>query len=428
MSAINKPRGTVDLFGNEMELFQKIAYELKTISKLFNFSEIATPIFEHKELFVRNIGESSDIVTKEFYDFKDKSHRDLVLRPENTVAVIRAVIENKLLHTNPLPLRYFYLGPMFRYERPQSGRYRQFHQYGIEVIGVKNAFQDVETIIFANTILKRLNITQYKLKINYIGGFATRTKWIEALKKYFLPYQEMLTEDSKKRLSTNPLRIIDDKVDGSKEFVKKAPKVEEFFIDEEINEWNKIKEILQQTKIKYELDTTLVRGLDYYNGIVFEFVSTSSKLQGQATIIGGGKYSNLTKELGSDNYDCIGFAIGIERIMIAYKEENKIDNLSNLDLYVATLKLSDKDKQKIFALINDLRMNEVASQYNFSLEKIDKQFKYAEKLNPKFIAIIGDKEIINNIVVIKDQRTKQEIKLSFNNFINEFKNILKNKE
>lgn len=422
MSKISKPRGTYDLFGKELDLFSYVSDSLRMISTLYNFKEIMTPIFEHKELFVRNIGENSDIVTKEFYDFKDKSDRELVLRPENTVAVIRSVVENKMLYKNPLPLKYFYIGPMFRYERPQNGRNRQFFQYGTECIGIKNCYEQVEIIFLCFAILQFFKITKFEFKINYIGGFETRKKWIDSLKKYFEQYKDELTEDSINRLEKNPLRILDDKIDGKKDFVKNSPKVEEFFNEQEQLEFNELKGILDLLKIDYKLDTTLVRGLDYYTGFVFEFVSTSKALTGQSTIIGGGKYSNLTNELGAENYDCIGFAMGIERLMIAIEDENPNESKDHIDIYFAPLK---NTKIASLLLINTLRAAGYIVESNFNFDKLDKHFKYGEKFNPRTIIIFGENEAKNKQIILKDQLNKKEHVIPIDNMLDEINKIIK---
>lgn len=419
---IKKPRGTYDLFGQEMELYNKICEELKSISKSYNCSEIKTPIFEHKELFVRNIGEASDIVTKEFYDFKDKSDRDLALRPENTVGVIRSVIENKLLYTQPLPLKFFYIGPMFRYERPQSGRNRQFHQFGIEFIGTKNLFNEVEGILFAIEILKKLNIQNWKLKVNYIGSLETRQKWINALKSYFKKYEKDLTEDSKNRIEKNPLRILDDKVDGSKTFVKNCPKIEEFLSNEEKEEFKSLHNYLKNVISNFELDDTLVRGLDYYSGLVFEFVSTSEKLKGQSTIIGGGRYAKLTKELGDDDYVCFGFALGIERLILAYCDENNFIRNNSVDIYVAAIGSIDSQIE-VLKFVNQLRSNNFSVEANFDLKKIDKQFKNSNKYNPAIILVYGDEEHKNKKVSIKNQLTSESKIVDLKNINDEITKI-----
>lgn len=422
---IKKPRGTYDLFGEEIEIFNKINDVLKTISNTYNCHEIKTPIFEHKELYIRNIGESSDIVTKEFYDFKDKSDRELALRPENTVGVIRCVVENKLLYTNPLPLKFYYLGPMFRYERPQSGRNRQFYQFGIEFIGVKNILNEIEGILFALEILKKLNITNWKLKVNYIGSIETREKWINSLKKYFSKYKDELSEDSKNRIEKNPLRILDDKVDGSKSFVKSCPKIEEFLTKEEKEESDNFIKYLKTIVNEFEFDNTLVRGLDYYSGPVFEIVSESNKLTGQSTIIGGGRYTKLTKELGDNDYTCFGFALGMERLMLAYRDENPFQSNNSVDVYIASIGSAESELVAMnFA--NQLRDLNYKVEVNFDLKKIDKQFKNSNKYNPKIILIYGDEDHKNKQVTLKNQKTLENKVIKLNELNNKIKEFFEN--
>lgn len=420
--SFSKPRGTQDIYLQDSLYFNKIVDVLKQVSNIFNYSEILTPIFESKELFVRNIGATSDIVTKEFYDFKDKGDRELVLRPENTVGVIRAVVENKLALSNQLPLNFFYIGPMFRYERPQSGRYRQFYQFGIEKIGIKNVYDQIETILLSNTILKTLKIQEYKLKINFIGNIETREKWIKDLTKYFYGFKNHLTDDSIKRLEKNPLRILDDKVDGEKQFVKDAPGIDKYLTNNEKKEIDEIIRLLKTLDIEFEFDKTLVRGLDYYSGLVFEFVSTSNILIGQSTLIGGGKYSKLVSEIGGPELDCIGFGLGIDRIIMAYKNENKEPIFSTIDLYIASVGEEQKVKDVCFILNNLARLNGLVSSCNNDISKLDKHFKYAEKMSPKYIAILGSKELEKNVVILKDQTNKKEEVVNLLEFINKIKN------
>ncbi len=420
--SFSKPRGTQDIYFEDSLYFNRVVDVLKQVSEIYNYSEILTPIFESKELFVRNIGASSDIVTKEFYDFKDKGDRDLVLRPENTVGVIRAVVENKLALSNPLPLNFCYLGPMFRYERPQNGRYRQFYQFGIEKIGIKSVYDQIETILFSDAILKTLNIKQYKLKINYIGNIETREKWIKELKSYFSKYKNELTQDSINRLDKNPLRILDDKVDGKKQFVKEAPGIDKYLTNDEKKEVSEIIRQLKLLDIDFEFDRTMVRGLDYYCGLVFEFVSTSNVLDGQSTLIGGGKYSKLVKEIGGPDIDCVGFGLGIDRIIIAYKNENQEKISSKIDLYIASVGGEQKVRDVCFVLNNLVRLNGLISYCNTDISKLDKHFKYAEKMSPRFIAIVGSKEVDKSVVILKDQVTKKEETLNILEFIEKLKN------
>lgn len=402
---ITKPRGTNDIFYKDINYYNYIVDTLMVVSKLFNYNQIITPIFELKDLFIRNIGETSDIVTKEFYDFFDKGNRELVLRPEGTVPVIRSIVENKLLNSKTPPLKFFYIGPMFRYERPQNGRSRQFNQFGIENVGIKSPYDQIEVIQMAITILESLNIKNYSLKINYIGNIDTRKKWIDELKKYFLNHKDKLTEDSKNRIDKNPLRILDDKIDAKKDFVINAPKIDQFLTKDEIDEIKFIKDTLYLLKVKYEFDSTMVRGLDYYFGLVFEFVSNSKELS-NSTIIGGGKYTKLVKELGGPDCDCVGFALGIERLIKAFELENKELKNSGIDIYVASL---GNTKLSVLVISKLIRALGYSCEINYNIEKLDKHFKYAEKFNPKIILVFGEKEKANESIIIKNQLTKKEI-------------------
>lgn len=417
-----KLRGTIDIYGEEIIYYNYVTSSLRIISNLYGFSEIITPIFEGKNLFSNNIGDDTDIVTKEFYDFKDKGGRDVVLRPEGTLPVIRSVVENKLTYTETLPLKYFYIGPMFRYERPQSGRQRQFTQYGVEYIGIKNNYQQVEIILLALNILNTFKIKNFSLKINYIGSLETRTIWIEELRKYFLKYKKDLTEDSINRLKKNPLRILDDKIDSKKEFVKNAPKIDDFLTEKEVQEKNELINLLNTFKINFEFDSTMVRGLDYYSGLVFEFVSNLNILNNQSTIIGGGKYENIFSKFGQDNLVCIGFAIGIERLIVALKQENPIDVSEKFDIYFANL--IENNVTSLF-IISLLRSAGFAVESNLATFKLDKHFKIAEKKNPKIILILGQKELSEEKIIIKNQDTKKEKLVKIDLLLKEIQKIFK---
>lgn len=417
---ITKPRGTNDIFGKELDNLAHIISVLKIIAKFYNYNEIITPIFEHKELFIRNIGETSDIVTKEFYDFIDKGNRELVLRPEGTIAVIRSVVENKLLSKLPLPLKFYYIGPMFRYERPQNGRSRQFHQFGIENIGIKSCYDQIEILLMSKMILDLLKIKKYCLKINYIGNFETRKKWMNDLKVYFNNHIDKLSDDSKKRINKNPLRILDDKIDSKKDFVINAPKIDKYLTVDEKKEIEFIKNSLENLHVKFEFNTTMVRGLDYYFGLVFEFVSTSKELS-ENTIIGGGKYSKLVSELGGQETDCMGFALGIERLISAFVLENGNVEKKQLDIYIASV---GNTKLNTLNLSDALRRSGFSVDTNLSIEKLDKHFKYATKFNPKIVLIFGDKEKESGIVIAKDQRNKKEKEVKIIELINYLKEHL----
>lgn len=424
---ISKPRGTQDYFFEldpTLDIFTNVA---KTLANLNGYYEVQTPIFEHIELFKRSSGETSDIVNKELYNFFDKGNREIALRPEMTASVCRSIVENKLINKMTLPIKCFYIGPMFRYERPQSGRMRQFHQFGIECIGSRSYLDDVEMIIFAQSFLNVFKYENHELHINNICSVQTRSKWITALKKYFVKYKSQLSEDSVRRLATNPLRILDDKVDGQKPFVKKAPKVIEFATKEEIAYFKKITDALDAQKVKYVVDETLVRGLDYYTNLVFEFISTQESLKGQPTIIGGGRYNNLIKELGGPNVDCVGLAIGLDRIAVALKDNKILQNSKKeyvkVDCIIASLDKKIDITAQILAKL--LRYSGISTLCNFGVSKLTKHFKYAEKVNAQFVIIIGEKEIRESCVLVKNQKTLKQEKVKIDDLVSF---IIKNKQ
>ncbi|MDE5599554.1 MAG: histidine--tRNA ligase, partial [Ureaplasma sp.] len=330
---LQKPRGTSDWYGDSIDEYNYVCDSLKEVAKIYNFKQINTPTFEQLELFIKNIGESTDVIKKEIYDFTDKSGRRLALRPEGTAGVIRAYVENKMYGNQNYVAKLFYIMNVFRYDRPQSGRYREFNQFGIEYLKTNSYLDTVECIAFAHQILDKLKIKSFKLKINNLGSFESRKKWVEVLKEYFRKYKNELTQDSIDRIEINPLRILDDKIDSKKDFVINAPKLEKYLTKEEKEEFNLILDSLTKLGISYEIDHSLVRGLDYYTKTVFEFVSTLDVL-GKSTIIGGGNYSNLIKEIGGPDYEGLGFGLGIERIIIALKEENKLEKEINKNSYL----------------------------------------------------------------------------------------------
>lgn len=402
-----RPRGTIDLFGSASLEFNMLEEILRFIASQYNLSEIKTPIFESRDLFTKAVGETSDIVHKEFYDFQDKGDRWIVLRPEGTAGTIRAIVENKLLANIIAPLKVFYMGPFFRYERPQSGRQRQFHQFGIEFVGDIKITDEVECVCIAQTALDACKISNYTLEINNIGDFKSRAKWIDELKKYFQKYKFDLTEDSLARLDTNPLRILDDKVDGSKDFVKSAPRIDEFLSSEQKNYFVKIKQLLTKLGINYVVNENLVRGLDYYSGLIFEFVSKSNLLKGQSTLIGGGRYDSLVKITGGPDVSGFGFGLGMERIIMATKDEN-IDFFKTKTLDIVMAPLSDNAVETALLINRLLRNMGLKIGMNHSVTKLEKHFKYADKNPSKYIIIIGDEELKNKVVKIKNQITKKE--------------------
>lgn len=407
-----KIRGTEDRFDLDAKNITSLTDIFGHVARLNGYKRMITPIMENADLFIRSVGNSSDIVTKEFYDFKDKGDRHVVLRPEGTAGVIRALIEEKLIYSKQLPIKAYYYGPMFRYERPQSGRLRQFHQFGVENVGTNNVYDDADMLLFANNCLKYVGLKQYTISINNIGNFESRSKWINELKTYFRKYEKILSEDSIKRIDTNPLRILDDKVDGKKDFVKNAPKIDSFLSKEEVEYFEQLTTILKGLSVNFTIDKTLVRGLDYYTNFVFEINSTSDVLKGQPTLVGGGRYSYLVKELGGTDLSCCGFAIGLERILIQMAaEKQELLKPDSIDVCVACLSNNYKVKFTALVICNILKLSGISCVANFDSTKIEKHFKYAKDNNVKFVVIIGEKEFEQNKVIVKDQTslTQKEV-------------------
>ncbi|MGL5246023.1 MAG: histidine--tRNA ligase [Mycoplasmoidaceae bacterium] len=412
---IKKPRGTIDISGNFSEFFFNFCRFLEDVSWSYGYSRVETPIFESKELFCRNDDDTSDMIVNEMYTFTDKGNREITLRPEGTASIARFVVEEKILHKEKHPLKYFYIGPMFRYERPQSGRQRQFYQYGIECISLESIYDEIEIILLAKTIVEKLNIKNTILKLNYIGNKETRKKWNIELKKYFKKNIDLLTQESQNRIEKNPLRILDDKIDSKKKVVKNAPTISNFLTKEEKEYIELFKNIMDKNSVKFEWDNTLVRGLDYYTGIVFEIVSNEKNV----TIIGGGKYEKIFSEIGEDDYPCFGFALGMERT-ISIAELNSLDDYKRKNLiYFANLTKNDFDS---FNIINNMRENGINVITSYDTNKLKQHFKISEKYNPDIILIYGDKEKENYEIIIKNQNTQKEEKIKLNSLIKKLKN------
>ena len=396
----SKPRGTKDWYGIEIHKLNEVKNILMSFLKSYCFEEIITPTFESLELFNKSIGDVTDIAQKELYIFQDKKNRVMALRPEGTSGVVRAYVENKLYANKNEPTKLGYFLNLFRYERPQNGRLREFHQFGVEYLNINHELYDVECLILANKIVKKFGLEKnIKLKINYLGNFEQRTQWMRKLTTYFENYKNQLSEDSLNRLYKNPLRILDDKVDGKLEFVKNAPKLSEFLNEQDNLHFNNILDGLKSQGISYEIDDSLVRGLDYYTGVVFEFVYKDSD-GSELTLIGGGRYSNLVKQTGGPDQIGLGFAIGIERLIMIldninykYTFKQSIDivfGASNYDSYLIALDYASK-----------LRELDLVVDLNFGNYKKDSCFRFAIKNQAKNFIFINDKQeiIIENLLL-----------------------------
>lgn len=404
---IAKPRGTKDLFGNELESYKYVVNSCIELATAFGFEEVIIPTFEITDLFHRN-NENSDIVKKELYEFKDRGERLISLRPEATASVIRMIGENKLINTNPLPLRYFTYGSMFRYERPQKGRYREFRQFDVEIIGENSIYDVIHVINYGKSVLDKINLlNKTELKINFIGSFDTRKKWIEALKKHLSPYKDKLSKISQERLLSNPLRILDDKIDGKLDFVKRAPKVGEFLLKEEKFKFNEILRILKNLKINYFIDNNLVRGLDYYTDVVFEFVDCDNENQ-QNAIIAGGQYDGLIKEISDHNLKGIGLAIGLDRCAEMLSSETLDTLLNNKQKRLFFIVLEKELVENYYLKVSHWQNQKIKINYDPNVHKIDKAIKLAQKMNYQFLAIVGMSEFKENKIQIKDLVSRKQ--------------------
>lgn len=396
-----KMKGTADLFPTDTRKWQYVESIAQDIMKKYRFEEIRNPIFESLDLFARGVGETSDIVTKEMYDFYDKGDRHLALRPEGTAGVTRAYVENKMYapeyHT---PQKYYYTGPMFRYERPQSGRMRQFHQLGVEVFGSKNPATDVETISLALDLFKTIGISDLKLVINSLGSNESRIEYRQALIDYLEPHFDELSEDSKNRLHKNPLRVLDSKDKKDQEIVKDAPAILDYLDEDSQKHFDAVKDQLEMLDIPYVIDTNMVRGLDYYNDTIFEIMTVDPNFGSNTTIAAGGRYDSLVEEVGGPSTPAFGFAIGLERLILLIESEKiELPESDKLDVFVVTIgDNADKEATKV---VQALRQNDLLVDREFMNRKPGKQFKTADNFNTSVVLTIGDSEIESKTVNAK---------------------------
>jgi histidyl-tRNA synthetase len=368
------------------------------------YSLVKVPVIEMVDVFHRS-NENADIVMKEFYDFKDKGGRHIALRPELTAPLIRAIVENKLIDTSPLPLRIYSYGPVFRYENPQSGRKRQFNQFDIEIIASNSIYDDIDCILFACKVYDRIGFKgKYFVELNYLGNSDSIKKYTNVLKEYLTPFKDKLSELSQTRLMKNPLRILDDKIDGELDFVKKAPKIIDFLSKEDNEEFLKIQEKLKELKIPFKIDYNMVRGLDYYTNTVFEF-----KIDGYSSIGAGGRYAKMVQEFGGDDVSCVGLAFSPERILTVLHEMKNETLLNNSKEKKIVVSCRQKEFDfEVLKLVEMLRENDIACYGKYEIDKAAKIFNYAEKANCDILVLFGKKELEQNMVQIIEMKTKKE--------------------
>lgn len=414
------PRGTKDLFGDEMNAWLEMENIIRDLCRDFSYGEIRTPIFEHTELFQRGVGETTDIVQKEMYSFQDKKGRNITLKPEGTAGAVRSYIEQKM-YAGIQPTRLYYITPAFRYEKPQAGRMRQFHQFGIELLGSDSPTADVEVITVAFELLKRMGITKVKLHINSLGGPECRKKYNEKLKEYLKDNLNNLCETCRDRFERNPLRILDCKNESCSVIVSNAPTVLDVLGDECRSHFEQVKALLDEMGISYIVDTGIVRGLDYYTKTVFEFISTDIGAQG--TICGGGRYNNLVEELGGEATAAVGFAVGLERLMMVAEAENgKKEYAQYKDIFIGSI--GDAAILKAHSLIYKLRQAGIIAEGDHFNRSVKAQMKYADKIGARYSMIIGEDEINKGKALLKNMNTKEEIEVSFLDLVNTMKSIL----
>lgn len=417
------PRGTVDLLPEQTRKWQYIEKELRDLCKSFNYEEIRTPLFEHTEVFQRGVGDTTDIVQKEMYTFDDRGGRSITLRPEGTAGVVRAYIEHKLYGSPIQPTKLFYFYQLFRYERPQHGRMRQLHQFGVEVLGSADPSVDAEVIALAMTAYKKLGLRSIKLVINSLGDAESRNAHRQALIKHFTPHIDELCSDCKNRLMKNPLRILDCKADHEHPSMKNAPSVLDYLNKKSKEYFNQVKAYLDIMEIPYEVDPTLVRGLDYYNHTAFEIMSEAEGFGAITTLLGGGRYNGLAEQLGGPSTPGIGFGMGLERLLLALEVEGvTLPDEKELDIFF--ISIGEKVQEQTVRLIQQLRLEGLTVDKDYQGRKIKAQFKAADRLSAKYVIILGEDELNNNMVKVREMDTGEEIEVSMEELVKTMKEKL----
>lgn len=410
---ISKQKGTYDLYGEEARKVLALRNIFENIMNNFNYSFIRTPVFESTELFKRTSGETSDVVSKEMYEFKDKKDRSLALRPEGTASVARCFIENKLY--TDLPRKFWYFEPMYRYDRPQKGRYREHFQFGCEAYGSNDARVDAEIISIPYHLFETLGLEGVKVRINTLGDNESRENYKKALVDYLKPHIDSLCEDCKERFKKNPLRILDCKVDKDNEVLKNVPRTIDYLNEESKTFFDEVLSYLDSLEICYEVDPKTIRGLDYYTHTVFEIEANIKDFGAQNVLCAGGRYNNLVENLDGPATPAVGFGLGSERLLLALEHENiDIALTKSVDVYVIPMTL---DKTFSFSLVYLLRTLGLSVETDYLNRKLANNFKYAEKINAKYTVVIGEDEIEKEYFTVKNMKTREEEKVSKNEFL-----------
>lgn len=417
------PRGTQDILPGSAKQWQWIEEKIKEVTKKYRYEEIRTPIFEHTEIFQRGVGDTTDIVQKEMYSFQDRGGRDITLRPEGTASVVRSFVENKMFGYPDQPVKLYYLGPMFRYERPQSGRFRQFVQFGVEALGSDDPAIDAEVVALALDIYKSAGLKNLQLIINSLGDKESRVAHREALINHFKPQIHEFCQDCQNRLEKNPLRILDCKVDRNHPLMESAPSILEFLNEDSKKYFEKVCQYLDALNIEYTIDPTLVRGLDYYNHTAFEIMSNAEGFGAITTLCGGGRYNGLVEEFGGPETPGIGFGLSIERLIAAMEAENiTVATEETLDIYIAAL--GDVAKDYSVKLLYNLRQQGFTAERDYTGRKIKAQMKSADRLKAKFVIVLGEDELNKGSVQVKNMVTGDSTEVELASFATEFSKLL----
>ena len=423
---LQKPKGTQDILPADSAKWQYVENVARETFKKYNYGEIRTPMFEHYEVISRSVGDTTDIVTKEMYDFHDKGDRHITLRPEGTAPVVRSYVENKLFAPEvQKPVKVYYIGSMFRYERPQAGRLREFHQLGVECFGSKNPATDVETIAMAYQLFNTLGIKDVTLHLNSLGNTESRLAYRQALLDYLTPMRESLSKDSQRRLDENPLRVLDSKEKEDKVAVENAPSILDYLDEESQAHFDEVRTMLDSLNIPYVIDTNMVRGLDYYNHTIFEFITTIDK--SELTICAGGRYDSLVEYFGGPETAGFGFGLGLERLLLVLDKQGiELPVEENLDVYIAVL--GSGANGKALELVQAIRYQGFKAERDYLGRKIKAQFKSADTFKAKTVITLGESEVESGQVNVKNNATREEVTVSFEELTKNFAAVLEQLE
>lgn len=423
---LQKPKGTQDILPADSAKWQYVENVARETFKKYNYGEIRTPMFEHYEVISRSVGDTTDIVTKEMYDFHDKGDRHITLRPEGTAPVVRSYVENKLFAPEvQKPVKVYYIGSMFRYERPQAGRLREFHQLGVECFGSKNPATDVETIAMAYQLFNTLGIKDVTLHLNSLGNTESRLAYRQALIDYLTPMRESLSKDSQRRLDENPLRVLDSKEKEDKVAVENAPSILDYLDEESQAHFDEVRTMLDSLNIPYVIDTNMVRGLDYYNHTIFEFITTIDK--SELTICAGGRYDSLVEYFGGPETAGFGFGLGLERLLLVLDKQGiELPVEESLDVYIAVL--GSGANGKALELVQAIRYQGFKAERDYLGRKIKAQFKSADTFKAKTVITLGESEVESGQVNVKNNATREEVTVGFEELTKNFAAVLKQLE